>query len=306
VEFLVGADGTVTFLEVNTRLQVEHPVTEEVTGVDVVVEQLRIAAGEPFDLPAEVPVRGHAIEFRINAEDPARGFAPTPGIVTRVDLPTGPGVRVDAGIVAGGRVSPEYDSLLAKVIVSGRDRAHALARARRVLRELRIDGVATVLDVHRTLLDHPDFTGTDGTLGVHTRWIEQSYQPQEAPEPTEGRFRLGRRTFTVSLPGMALLTGASADAVRAGLVGGANGAGGAGGSPDVLVSPMQGTVVQLPVSEGQEIAVGDVVAVVEAMKMENAVRATQAGTVRELPVKVGDSVAQDAPLCLLDLGEPTV
>ncbi|GAY10056.1 biotin carboxylase N-terminal domain-containing protein [Pseudonocardia sp. N23] len=303
VEFLVADDGTTTFLEVNTRLQVEHPATEEVTGVDVVGAQLRIAAGEPLDLPADVPVRGHAIEFRINAEDADRGFAPAPGTVTRFDVPSGPGVRVDSGIAPGGRVGAEYDSLLAKVIVSGRDRAQALARARRVLAEIRVEGVRTVLDVHRDVLADPAFTGTD-SLGVYTRWVEEEYLPRReppVPDPTVGLLRLGRRTLRVSLPGMAELTGASAEAVRAGLLAGADRGGSAAASPEQLVSPMQGTVVQLAVSEGQQVAAGDVVAVVEAMKMENAVRATVSGTVTELPVKIGDSVAQDALLCRLEV-----
>ena len=305
VEFLVGADGTTTFLEVNTRLQVEHPVTEEVTGVDVVGAQLRVAAGEPLDLPAEVPVRGHAIEFRINAEDADRGFAPVPGTVTRFEVPTGPGVRVDTGIAAGGRVGAEYDSLLAKVVVTGRDRAQALARARRVLAETRVDGVPTVLDVHRDVLADPAFAGPD-SLGVHTRWIEEEYLPRRRPpepDPTVGLLRLGRRTLRVSLPGMAVLTGTAAEAVRAGLLAGADRAAGAAAAPDRLLSPMQGTVVQLAVEGGQQVAAGEVVAVVEAMKMENAVRATVSGTVAEVVVKVGDSVAQDALLCRLDLAD---
>ncbi|MFB9744551.1 acetyl/propionyl/methylcrotonyl-CoA carboxylase subunit alpha [Pseudonocardia sulfidoxydans] len=302
VEFLVGADGTTTFLEVNTRLQVEHPVTEEVTGVDVVGAQFRVAAGGSLDLPADVPVRGHAIEFRINAEDASRGFAPAPGTVTRFEVPSGPGVRVDAGIAAGGRVGAEYDSLLAKVIVSGATRSEALARARRVLAETRVDGVPTVLDVHRDLLADPAFTSSEN-FSVHTRWIEEEYLPRRGPaeaDPTVGVLRLGRRTLRVSLPGMAELTGAAADAVRAGLLAGADRGAGAAASPDALVSPMQGTVVQLAVEKGAQVAAGDVVAVVEAMKMENAVRATASGIVVELPVAIGDSVAQDALLCRLE------
>ncbi len=159
VEYLVGEDGTVSFLEVNTRLQVEHPVTEETTGLDLVAEQFRIAAGEPLDLPAEPVANGHAIEFRLNAEDPARNFLPAPGTVTRFDVPTGPGIRMDSGVEAGSVIGGQFDSLLAKLIVTGRDRDHALARARRALAELQIEGVPTVVPFHRQVVDHPDFVG---------------------------------------------------------------------------------------------------------------------------------------------------
>ncbi len=304
VEYLLGEDGTVSFLEVNTRLQVEHPVTEETSGVDLVIQQLRIAAGEPLSLPDDLSPEGHSIEFRINGEDPDRDFLPSPGTITRFDLPLGPGVRVDSGVATGTVVGSQFDSLMAKLVVTGRDRPHALARARHALAELQIDGLATVLPFHREVVDHPDFIGNAEGFAVHTRWIEDEYQPARVAAavvtddevPTSVPVRLGSRLLHVSLPGLARLEGASAESVLAsiralaqtgdGLVRG-----------EALVSPMQGTVIQVSAQDGQEVAADEVVAVVEAMKMENQVRSHTAGVVRDLAVKVGDSVAQDALLC---------
>lgn len=310
VEYLLGEDGTVSFLEVNTRLQVEHPVTEETSGVDLVIQQLRIAAGEPLSLPDDLSAKGHSIEFRINAEDPDRDFLPTPGKITRFDVPLGPGIRVDSGVTTGSVVGGQFDSLLAKLVVTGRDRPHALARARHALAEMQIDGPATVLPFHGEIVDHPDFIGDADGFAIHTRWIEDEYLPARAATtadtedevPSSVSVRLGPRSLHVSLPGLALLEGASAESVLASIRAQADTGDGLV-LGETLVSPMQGTVVQVTVQEGQEVAAGEVVAVVEAMKMENPVRCHTAGVVRDLAVKIGDSVAQDAPLCRVTAAE---
>jgi acetyl-CoA/propionyl-CoA carboxylase, biotin carboxylase, biotin carboxyl carrier protein len=306
VEYLVGEDGTVSFLEVNARLQVEHPVTEETTGIDLVAAQFTIAGGAPLDLATEPPPFGHAFEFRLNAEDPARQFLPTPGTVTRFELPGGPGVRVDAGVEAGTVVGGQFDSLLAKLIVAGRDRDHALRRARRALSELRIEGMPTVVPFHRQVLEHPAFVGNGTTFSVHTRWIDEEFLPS-ATGPSQaaddGRMpeavpvRLGRRTLAVRLPGLALLHGPAAEAVRQGIGSRPEDNGARHTRPDLVVAPMQGTVVTVAVQEGQEVAAGDLIAVVEAMKMENAVHAAMAGVVHDVAVKLRDSVSQDAVIC---------
>jgi acetyl-CoA/propionyl-CoA carboxylase, biotin carboxylase, biotin carboxyl carrier protein len=292
VEYLVGEDGSVSFLEVNTRLQVEHPVTEETTGLDLVAEQFRIAAGEALDLPAEPVARGHAIEFRLNAEDPGRNFLPAPGTLARFDAPTGPGIRMDSGGEAGSVIGGQFDSLLAKLIVTGRDRDDALARARRALGELQIEGLPTVVPFHRQVVDHPDFIGDGTTFAVHTRWIDDEFLPASVT------VEIGGRSYTVALPGLPLLEGASADYVLAGIRERSSAAAADGhfGGPAV-VSPMQGTIVRVAVEEGQTVAAGDLIAVVEAMKMENPVKAHMEGVIHDLTVKPGDTVAQDAPIC---------
>ena len=310
VEYLVGDDGTVSFLEVNTRLQVEHPVTEETTGLDLVLLQFRIAAGELLDVPAEPVAQGHAIEFRLNAEDPTRNFLPAPGTLTRFDVPSGPGIRMDSGVEAGSVIGGQFDSLLAKLIVTGRDRDHALARARRALAELQIEGVPTVVPFHRQVVDHPDFIGDGKTFAVHTRWIDDEFLPAAGESgaaadddvlPTAVTIQFGGRSHTVSMPGLALLEGTSAAYVLAGIRELASNAGGArrNGAGGLVVSPMQGTITRVAVEEGQTVAAGDLIAVVEAMKMENAVHAHTAGVVTELAVKPGDTVAQDAALCVI-------
>ena len=312
VEYLVGEDGTVSFLEVNARLQVEHPVTEETTGLDLVGLQFLVAAGEPLpDLPAEPVARGHSIEFRINCEDPARNFMPAPGTITTFELPTGPGVRVDSGVEAGSVIGGRFDSLLAKLIVTGRDRDHALARARRALAELRIEGLPTVVPFHRDVVDQPDFTGDGDGFAVHTRWIDEQFLPAGGPasapvaavelDPLTVAVRIGGRPMQVRLPGLALLKEPVAEAIRAA----ARDMAGPGHGPtatDRVVSPMQGTVIRVAVEEGQSLSAGDLVAVVEAMKMENAVYAGIDGAVRDLAVKAGDTVTQDALICRLDPG----
>ena len=307
VEYLVGEDGTVSFLEVNARLQVEHPVTEETTGIDLVAAQFAIAQGAPLDLPAEPQASRHAIEFRLNAEDPARQFLPTPGTVTCFELPGGPGIRVDAGVEPGTVVGGQFDSLLAKLIVTGRDRDQALTRARRALAELRIDGLSTVVPFHRQVVEHPDFVGNGAGFSVHTRWIDEEFLPSATASalaaddddamPGVAPVRLGRRTLPVRLPGLALLQGRSAEAVRQGIRSRPEDNDAAHARPDVVVAPMQGTVVTVAVEDGQEVAAGDLIAVVEAMKMENPVRAAMAGIVHDLSVKPGASVAQDAVIC---------
>jgi acetyl-CoA/propionyl-CoA carboxylase biotin carboxyl carrier protein len=257
--------------------------------------------------------RGHSIEFRLNAEDPERGFLPAPGTVTRLDLPAGPGVRVDSGVEVGTVVGGAFDSLLAKLIITGRDRDDALARARRALAELAIDGVATVVPFHRRVVDHPDFVGDGTGFAVHTRWIDEEFlpaadraAPAAAPAPDhDGEMpaavtvRIGNRTHSVVLPGLATLEGPGAAAVRAGIGGGAAADGARGGQArhGTVLSPMQGTVARLAVEEGDAVAAGAVLAVVEAMKMEHPVHAPVEGVVRDLVVKVGDGVAQDAPIC---------
>jgi len=316
VEFLVAADGTVAFLEVNTRLQVEHPVTEETTGVDLVQEQFRIAAGEPLGLDGDPAPRGHAFEFRLNAEDVGRGFLPSPGTVTGFSGPTGPGIRLDSGVRAGSIVAPQFDSLLAKLIVTGADRQQAIRRARRALAELEITGVATVLPFHRAVLDADDFTDPDA-LNVHTRWIETDFadripaDPGYSPAAPEGT----RRTITVDVDGKRLAVGLPAELLD-GWMRGVNGAA-AGGSghdagtagradggpaeadPAELRADMAGTVVKWLVEPGTEVAAGDAVVVLEAMKMETQVSAHRDGTLTDVRADAGGTVSAGAVLALI-------
>ncbi|WP_328713299.1 acetyl/propionyl/methylcrotonyl-CoA carboxylase subunit alpha [Nocardia salmonicida] len=302
-EFLIGRDGTLSFLEVNTRLQVEHPVSEEVTGIDLVREMFRIARGEPlgYDDP---PARGHALEFRINAEDPGRGFLPTPGTVTKFAAPSGPGVRLDTGVEQGSVIGPAWDSLLAKVIVTGADRDQALARSRRVLAELTVDGVATTLPFHRAVLDDPAFTGAPFT--VHTRWIETDFDNRIAAQDIAGETTVEpqRETVVVEISGRRVEVSLPAPD-RIGLAAPRRSArtarGGRGASAsDALVAPMQGTVVKIAVAEGQWVDSGDLVAVLEAMKMEQPLTAHRAGIVRELTATVGTTVSSGTTVCRLD------
>ena len=308
VEFLVGEDGTLSFLEVNTRLQVEHPVTEQTTGLDLVREQFRIARGEALvDIADPEPV-GHAIEFRINGEDAGSGFLPAPGTVTRLVLPDGPGVRVDAGVEQGSVIGGQFDSLLAKVIVTGADRQQALQRSRRVLDEMVAEGMATLLPFHRVVVDDPAFAAADG-LSVHTRWIETEFDNTIPPHgagaaPEEGEQRrsltveVGGRRLEVSVP--ADFAGPPQQQARSAPKSRRRGGGGqlgAGASGAAVTAPMQGTVVKLVVEEGQQVSTGDQIAVLEAMKMENPVTAHKDGAVSGLKISTGDSVAQGATLC---------
>jgi acetyl-CoA/propionyl-CoA carboxylase, biotin carboxylase, biotin carboxyl carrier protein len=306
VEFLLGEDGTVTFLEVNTRLQVEHPVTEEVTGVDLVREMFRVAAGERLD-PATPAVRGHAIEFRINGEDPGRGFLPTPGTVTRWRPPAGPGVRLDAGVEQGSVVGGAFDSLLAKLIVAGADRGQALERSRRALDEFEVEGLATVLPFHRLVVREPAFAEE---FAVHTGWIEAELgdrlepqpvaaTPEEAAERERVVVEVGGRRLEVTLP--AGLGAASGLAVRRPTrrppspPGGTEPAG-----EDALVTPMEGTIVKVAVENGQQVEAGDLVVVLEAMKMEQPLTAHRAGTVAALEAEVGAKVQSGATICRIE------
>ena len=298
VEYLVGADSTVSFLEVNTRLQVEHPVTEETTGVDLVAEQFRLAVGAGLLSEEDVPARGHAIEFRLVAEDPAQGFVPTPGTVTTFSVPTGPGVRLDAGIEAGDAVEGRYDSMFGKLIVSGPDRPSVLRRAARVLAETEISGVPTPLPAYGLMVRHPDFAAEP--FRVHNRWVEQDFEGaadvgDAAVDPGSVLVRVGRRVMPVRVPGLTQL-GDRAETIRTEAAALRTEAGTADHGPDV-VAPMQGTIVAVAVKDGDHVESGDLVAVCEAMKMENPVRAHRAGTIAGLAVAVGDSVAHHAVMC---------
>ncbi|WNV90663.1 acetyl/propionyl/methylcrotonyl-CoA carboxylase subunit alpha [Umezawaea sp. Da 62-37] len=310
VEYLVALDGTISFLEVNTRLQVEHPVSEETSGLDLVREQFRIAAGEELRFTEDPAPRGHSIEFRINGEDAGRGFLPAPGTVTTFTSPAGPGVRVDAGVESGSVIGGQFDSLLAKLIVTGEDRAQAIERARRALDEMVVEGMATVLPFHRAIVRDPAFTAEDG-FTVHTRWIETEFDntippfidPAQAAEEEPRRtvvVEVGGRRLEVSLPGdLALGGGGGAKTAAKAKPRKRAGGGGAAASGDAVTAPMQGTIVKVAVEEGQVVAAGDLVVVLEAMKMENPVTAHKAGTVTGLAAAAGSTVTQGTVLCEL-------
>jgi acetyl-CoA/propionyl-CoA carboxylase biotin carboxyl carrier protein len=311
-EFLVGKDGTISFLEVNTRLQVEHPVSEEVSGIDLVREQFRIADGEElgYDDP---PLRGHSIEFRINGEDPGRNFLPAPGALTTWNPPSGPGVRLDAGFQKGDVIGGNFDSLLAKLIVTGHDRKQALERSRRALAEFEVDGIATALTFHRKVVSDPAFAPADPDepFTVHTRWIETEFVNDIPPyagghgelhEP-EARatvvVEVGGKRVEVSLPeGLSFGGGSAGPAKKAAPKrGGAAKKSAGGATGDDLVAPMQGTVVKVAVEEGQEVAAGDLVVVLEAMKMEQPLNAHKAGVISKLSAEVGATVPTGTVLC---------
>jgi acetyl-CoA/propionyl-CoA carboxylase biotin carboxyl carrier protein len=302
-EFLVGQDGTISFLEVNTRLQVEHPVSEEVTGIDLVREQFRIADGEPLGY-TDPRTRGHAIEFRINAEDPARNFLPTPGTVTEWHPPSGPGVRLDAGYDAGMTVPTAYDSLIAKLIITGATRRQALERATRALAEFQILGMPTVLPFHRAVVEDPAFAA-ESSLGVHTRWIETEFGAVLPAQDTASSGEPpGRERLTVEVGGKRLEVIVPR---RAPAVPDANGrprraTRHAQGAPagDVLISPMQGTIIQVTVAEGQRVAAGETVVMLEAMKMEQPVAAHKGGTISGLSVAVGQVVTSGESICRIE------
>ena len=283
VEFLLSGSGAISFLEVNTRLQVEHPVTEQTTGLDLVVEQLRVADGLPLSINATPAPLGHAIEFRINAEDVGRGFLPTPGPVQRFEVPGGPGVRVDTGVLAGSTVPGSFDSLMAKLIVTGSTREQALARARRALAEFQIEGVASVLPFHRAVMEHADFIGADG-FKVHTRWIETAFANdlaaavRAAPQPDASLLRcaieIDGRRMQLGLPA-ALLQG------LAGASGAASAATPAEAEADAasVAAPIAGNLHAWKVQDGAAVQAGDVIAIMEAMKMEMQVTAHRAGRI---------------------------
>ncbi|MEU8172947.1 biotin carboxylase N-terminal domain-containing protein [Microbispora hainanensis] len=316
-EFLVGQDGTISFLEVNTRLQVEHPVSEEVAGIDLVREMFRIANGEAlgYDDPA---LRGHSIEFRINAEDAGRGFLPAPGTITSMRVPSGPGVRLDAGYEAGMSVPQAFDSLVAKLIVTGATRTQALERSRRALAEFEIGGMPTVLPFHRAVVNDPAFTGEP--FSVHTRWIETEFDNTIAPhegaveaaEPAEREritVEVGGKRLEVVLPAGLGSTGwgstgsgspgatGSGPARKAASRRSGGGAKKAAASGDSLVSPMQGTIVKVVVTDGDTVEPGDTIVVLEAMKMEQPLTAHKGGTITGLAAAVGQTVTAGAVLC---------
>lgn len=289
VEFLLSRTGQISFLEVNTRLQVEHPVTEETTGVDLVVEQLRIADGLPLSL-TETPVpRGHSIEFRINAEDPGRGYLPTPGRIEHFAAPSGPGVRLDSGVAAGSVIPGSFDSLMAKLIVSGATREQALQRARRALAEFQIEGVASVLPFHRAVVQDPAFTAEQG-FGVHTRWIETEMQQHWLPAPRPDAvaetplqrcyMEIDGKRVRLGLPAL-LLPGLSAAGGVAAPVAGQLASAGAL-QPGEVAAPMAGSLVAWKVDDGVQVAEGAVLALMEAMKMETAITATASGTLQQV------------------------
>jgi acetyl-CoA/propionyl-CoA carboxylase biotin carboxyl carrier protein len=299
-EFLIGLDGTISFLEVNTRLQVEHPVSEEVAGIDLVREQFRIAQGEVlgYDDPE---LRGHSIEFRINGEDPGRGFLPAPGSLTLWNPPSGPGIRLDAGFEKGDVIGGNFDSLLAKLIVTGRDRQEALERSRRALAEFEIDGIATALTFHRAVVSDPAFAPADPSapFTVHTRWIETEFNNTipafagaagdlaETSQRTPITVEVDGRRIEVILPSDMSIGSASSAKKPARKI---NKKSGTAGSGDSVVAPMQGTIVKIAVTEGQEVAQGDLVIVLEAMKMEQPLTAHKAGIITGLTAEVGTTV----------------
>ncbi len=310
-EFLIGLDGTVSFLEVNTRLQVEHPVTEEVSGIDLVREQLRIAAGEPLGY-TEVATRGHSIEFRINGEDPSAGFLPAPGRITRLRLPGGPGVRVDSGVVEGDSVSASFDSMIAKIIVTGATRTQAVERARRALAETEIAGIPTVLPFHRAVLEDVAFVPDgDAPFTVHTRWIETAFADRllglASPGPTAGAdaaptervvVEVGGKRIEVVLPaGLGLTSGRTRTGLAPRRQRHVPAARSTAASGTTLASPMQGTIVKVAVDEGAQVSEGDLVVVLEAMKMEQPLVAHRAGRVTGLAAAVGASVSAGATIC---------
>ena len=309
-EFLIGPSGDISFLEVNTRLQVEHPVSEEVTGIDLVREQFRIANGEALGYTDPEP-HAHSIEFRINGEDPGRGFLPAPGTVTRMVVPQGPGVRWDAGIVQGDTVAGAFDSMIAKLIVTGNTRHQALERARRALAELTIEGMPTVLPFHRAVVADPAFAPEgDEPFTIHTRWIETDFDNTieayagGAADVAEALPRqtvvveVGGKRLEVSLPGdLSLGGGGSGPAARRKAPKRSGGASsGAATSGDALTAPMQGTIVSVAVAEGATVAAGDLVVVLEAMKMEQPITAHRAGVVSGLTAMVGETVGAGAVL----------
>ncbi|MFF5702326.1 acetyl/propionyl/methylcrotonyl-CoA carboxylase subunit alpha [Streptomyces sp. NPDC012794] len=311
VEFLVGTDGTISFLEVNTRLQVEHPVTEEVAGIDLVREMFRIADGEELGY-GDPELRGHSFEFRINGEDPGRGFLPAPGTVTLFAPPTGPGVRLDAGVETGSVIGPAWDSLLAKLIVTGATREQALQRAARALAEFNVEGMATAIPFHRAVVADPAFAPTDGTpFKVHTRWIETEFvneiKPFSAPAAEETEDEPGRETVVVEVGGkrleVSLPSSLGMTLARTAAAGGAKPKrraakkSGPAASGDTLASPMQGTIVKVAVEEGQQVNEGDLVVVLEAMKMEQPLNAHRSGTVVGLTAEVGASLTSGATIC---------
>ena len=313
-EFLVGQDGTISFLEVNTRLQVEHPVSEEVSGLDLVREQFRIARGEALGYE-DPEVRGHSIEFRINGEDAGRNFMPSPGTLTTFTVPSGPGVRVDSGVEAGETVGGNFDSMLAKLVVTGATRTQALERSRRALQEMTVEGMPTVVPFHRAVVSDPAFATPEGTpFTVHTRWIEtefdNSIEPFAAsPEPAADEperqtvvVEVGGKRLEVTMPQLpgTARSAAPAQAKPRKQRGARGGTAARGASGDALTSPMQGTIVKIAASNGDEVAEGDLIVVLEAMKMEQPLTAHKAGVLKDLEVSEGDTVSAGTVLATIE------
>ncbi|MDJ0319688.1 biotin carboxylase N-terminal domain-containing protein [Pseudarthrobacter sp. PS3-L1] len=313
-EFLVGQDGTISFLEVNTRLQVEHCVSEEVTGIDLVREQFRLARGEElgYDDPQ---VRGHSFEFRITGEDPGRGFMPAPGTITTLKNPTGPGVRVDSGVEEGDVISGNFDSMLSKLIVTGSSRTQALQRARRALEEMVVEGIPTVIPFDLAVVSDPAFAPTDGPFSVHTRWIETEFvnnlpewtapggaEADDAGERQRVVVEVGGKRLEVVLPAS---LGSMAAAASSGKGSGkakkrGRNATAAATTGNDLTSPMQGTIVKVAVADGDTVAEGDLIVVLEAMKMEQPLTAHRAGTIAGLSAVAGETVSAGSVIATIN------
>ncbi|MDK8667980.1 acetyl/propionyl/methylcrotonyl-CoA carboxylase subunit alpha [Corynebacterium marquesiae] len=304
VEYLVGADGLISFLEVNTRLQVEHPVSEETTGLDLVREQFRIAEGHELSLKEDPIPHGHAFEFRINGEDAAANFMPAPGTIVKYSEPAGPGVRVDSGVVQGSVIGGQFDSMLAKLIVWGPDRETALRRSARALAEYKIEGLPTVIPFDQAIVADPAFTAEDSNFSVYTKWIEEEWDNQlpahddstdaEAAEAEPSQVHtveIDGRRIEVALPASFGINGAPRKKKKR-----KGSSAKAAVSGDAVTSPMQGTVIKVNVEEGQEVSEGEVLLVLEAMKMENPVKAHKTGTVTGLAVEAGAATTKGSVL----------
>lgn len=310
VEYLVGSDGLISFLEVNTRLQVEHPVTEVTTGLDLVREQFRIAEGKELHIKEDPTPRGHAFEFRINGEDAGNNFMPAPGKITKYVEPAGPGVRMDSGIVEGSVIGGQFDSMLAKLIVFGETRDEALQRAARALDEYVVEGMPTVLPFHRHIVENPAFVGDGEKFDVYTKWIEEEWDnpipayvdPTDVEDEDEATpaqkviVEIDGRRVEIALPGDLSLGGGNGGAAKKKAKKRRAGGSKAAVSGDAVAAPMQGTVIKVNVEEGQEVAEGDTVVVLEAMKMENPVKAHKSGVVTGLATAAGEGVTKGAVL----------
>ena len=308
VEYLVGSDGLISFLEVNTRLQVEHPITEETTGLDLVREQFRIAEGQELRIKEDPAPRGHAFEFRINGEDAAAGFMPAPGTVTRYEEPAGPGVRVDSGMRVGSVIGGQFDSMLGKLIVWGETREEALARSRRALSEYKVEGMPTVIPFHQAITADPAFIGDGESFNIYTKWIEEEWKnevpayvdPAEAAEESDELpaqkyvVEVDGRRVEVALPGNLVVGGGAAPRKKSKKRRGAGAK--AAVSGDTVVAPMQGTVIKVNVENGQEVEEGEVIVVLEAMKMENPVKAHKSGIISDLAVETGSQINKGNPI----------
>ncbi len=318
-EFLVGQDGTISFLEVNTRLQVEHCVSEEVTGIDLVREQFRIARGEALGYE-DPEVRGHSFEFRITGEDPGRNFMPAPGTITTLKNPTGPGVRIDSGVDQGDVISGNFDSMLSKLIVTGATREQALQRSRRALEEMVVEGIPTVIPFDLAVVTDPDFAPTEGPFKVHTRWIETEFvnsipawsagsagaENPDAGERQRVVVEVGGKRLEVVLPSglgggvAAVSSGSGSKSGKSKKRSRSAGATAAAAGGNALTSPMQGTIVKVAAAEGDVVAEGDLIVVLEAMKMEQPLTAHKAGTVRGLSATAGETVAAGAVIATIE------